>query len=262
MAYINNVTDTLFADVSEFQSPVTDAYLQAGYQVLSIRSNDGTYQDHKFAANYQWCVNAVEAGQLKFFMVYYYWRPGGTGCNTHMQMVNAQGGPHPKMVSMIDVESGGNGSGDVSGQLNSEYAQLGQWLGDQNRVIGYANTGDYYAMWPSPPAGLKIIAAGYGANPRLTNQIAHQYTDGNGFGGGALPEGAPPWSNCDMNSADGLSVDAFANLLGVGGAPAPTPPGPPPVTVTNLPPVGDWTLPTDDSIYDICPALVGQFVGD
>ena len=43
MGYANNVTDTLWADVSEFQPPVDDSYLQAGYQVLSIRANDGTY---------------------------------------------------------------------------------------------------------------------------------------------------------------------------------------------------------------------------
>lgn len=205
------VTDTLFADVSEFQPPVNDSY---PYRVLSIRSNDGTYQDHKFTQNYEWCVAAVESGKLEFFIVYYYWRPGETGVTTHMQMVEALGGPHPRMVSMIDLESGGNPSGDQSVTVNDEYRQLAGWLGDPLRVIGYANAFDFNSMWPDRPAGLRVIGAGYGANPNLPGQVAHQYTDGTGFGGG-LPEGCPPFGNCDMNSADGLDPEAFAAACGI-----------------------------------------------
>jgi hypothetical protein len=169
---------------------------------------------------------------------------------------------------MMDVESGGNPSGDQSAQLNSEYAQLGSWLGNPQRVIGYANSNDYYSMWVSPPTYLRMVVAGYGVNPMLPNQIAHQYTDGSGFGAeSGLPDGAPPWANCDMNSADGLSVGAFAGLVGVGATPppvpAPTPPAPiPPVTVS---PVGVTTpstptLPTDSSLDTITNAIVGQWL--
>lgn len=269
MAYINNVTDTLYADVSQFQSPVTSAYTANGYQVLAIRSNDGTYVDANFAANYQWCVQSVNAGQLAFFIVYYYWRPGGTGVSTHQQLVSAQGGPHPLMVSMMDVESGdGNGAADVSDQLTSEYNQLGSWLSNPARVIGYANSYDYYSMWPSHPPNLHLVAAGYGQSPNLPNQIAHQYTDGTGFGAASgLPDGAPPWVSCDMNSADGLSVGAFAGLVGVGAtpppAPAPTPAPPTPVSVTTTVTSGDIstiTLPTDSSIDTITNGITGQFI--
>ena len=219
------VTDTLFADVSEFQAAVDDSY---PYQVLSIRSNDGTYQDHNFAHNYQWCVNAVESGRLAFFIVYYYWRPGETGAHTHMAMVNGQGGPHPRMVTMIDLESGGNPNSDQSGVVNDEYNQLAMWLGSPARVIGYANAGDFATMWPNRPPGLRVIGAGYGQNPNLPGQVAHQYTDGNGYGHG-LPEGCPPFSNCDMNSADGLDPDQFAAACGIqtpppGGVPVSNPP--------------------------------------
>lgn len=216
------MTDTLFADVSEFQPAVNDSY---PYRVLSIRSNDGTYRDHKFTQNYEWCVNAVESGKLEFFIVYYYWRPGETGVQTHMNMVNAAGGPHPKMVSMIDLESGGNPSGDQSATVNDEYHQLAAWLGDPLRVIGYGNTYDLNAMWPTRPAGLRIIAAGYGANPNYPGQVAHQYTDGTGFGGG-LPEGCPPFGNCDMNSADGLDPTAFAAACGITSTPTTSGDGP------------------------------------
>lgn len=44
--------------------------------------------------------------------------------------------------------------------------------------------------------------------------MAHQYTDGQGYGGG-LPEGVPPFGRCDMNSADGLTPQQFAQACGI-----------------------------------------------
>lgn len=204
---------TLFADVSEFQAAVNDSY---PYQVLTIRSNDGTYRDHKFTQNYEWCANACDTGKLEFFIVYYYWRPGETGVETHMKMVNALGGPHPKMVSMIDLESGGNPDSDQTPTLDDEYNKLVAWLGNEQRVIAYANLGDEQTMWQAKPAHLDWILAGYGANPedRSLVKLAHQYTDGTGLGGG-LPEGCPPFGNCDMNSADGYTPQQFAAACGI-----------------------------------------------
>ena len=211
--------DTLFADVSEFQCPLNESYWAATYQdqntgpwhyqVISIRSNDG---------------------RAKLFIVYYYWRPGTAAVTNHMRMITNLGGPHPKMVSMIDLESGGNPSSDVSNQVNSDYVTLTKWLGSNQRVIGYANVGDERTMWQTQPSHIPMILAGYGTNPNDPNvyKIAHQYTDGQGYGNG-LPEGAPPFGNCDMNSADGLSPSQLAAALGVStpsAAPAPTPAAP------------------------------------
>ena len=250
MTYINNVTDTLFADVSEFQPPVDDLYLAAGYRVLSIRSNDGTYRDHKFSHNYPWCVQATNDGRLNFFMVYAYWRPNWLETvNTMKEMITQAGGPHPKMVAMIDVESGGNPNYDQSDAINKMYWNLVDWLGDPKRVIGYANRADFDALWPTRPDGLRMIGAGYGRNPNIPGQIAHQYTDGNGYGGG-LPEGVPPFRNCDMNSANGLSVEDFAQLLGVGNS---TPVAPPPILVPTS------RLPLDDTIYEAANVIAAQF---
>ena len=155
------------------------------------------------------------------------------------------------MVSMIDLESGGNPSSDVSNQVNSDYITLSKWLGSEKRVIGYANVGDMRTMWQTQPSHVPMILAGYGSNPSDPNvfKIAHQYTDGQGYGGG-LPEGAPPFGDCDMNSADGFSPTQLADALGVGApviAPAPPippaalPPTPavaPPATKPSLVPVG------------------------
>ncbi|QIS11774.1 hypothetical protein [Nocardia arthritidis] len=207
------MVDSLFADVSYFQARVDDSY---PYGIFSFRSNDGTFRDDNFAANYEWARAAADDGRLACFIVYFYWRPNWQDCvQVHRDMVAAQGGPHPRMITMIDVETGGNPAGDQSDGINRAYWNLADWLGDPRRVIGYANRSDFFEMWPDRPAGLRVIGAGYGRNPNLPGQIAHQYTDGQGYGGG-LPEGCPPFGNCDMNSADGMSPNEFAAACGIG----------------------------------------------
>jgi hypothetical protein len=231
--------------------------------VLSIRANDGSYDDHNFAANYSWARSRLDQGRLKVLFVYCYWRLGAAIPNL-MSQVNANGGPHPRMAAMIDLESGGNANIDESVALAGDYNTLVSWLGGNDaRVIGYGNQGDLRTMWQFPGHQIDVIIAGYGANPSSPNsnlvKIAHQYTDG-AVAADGLPMGAPPFGNCDMNSADGLSVDALAAAVGVGVGsvtpvpPVVTPPGPP---VTPAPP--SVTLPTDDSIYAAIPEIWAQF---
>lgn len=236
--------DTLWADVSEFQAPVTADYWAAtypdqggtyNYRWLSIRSNDGDHVDLNFSKNYQECVRACNAGEADGFFVYYFWHPGSDAVNNHMSLVKSLGGPHPRMVSMIDLETGnGNAGTDQSSTLDNDYFTLGGWLGDQRRVVGYANVSDEKTLWQTKPvANVPMILAAYGSNPSDSTvyKFAHQYTDGEGYGGG-LPEGAPPFGDCDMNSADGLSPSQLANILGVGpSTPVPAPPDAPPVPV-------------------------------
>ncbi|MFI6214884.1 hypothetical protein ACIBCD_23090 [Nocardia brasiliensis] len=207
------MVDSLFADVSYFQAPVDDSY---PFGILSFRSNDGTFRDPNFAANYDWACRAVDSGRLACFVVYFYWRPNwDETVQVHRDMVARAGGPHPRMITMIDVESGGNPGGDHSDALNATHWSVADWLGDTRRVIGYANSGDFFGMWSHRPAGLRMVGAGYGRNPNLPGQIAHQYTDGQGYGGG-LPEGCPPFGDCDMNIAYGMSPQDFAAACGVG----------------------------------------------
>jgi len=61
------VADTLYADVSEWQVGVNDSY---PYQVLCIRSNDGTHRDRRWVNNYGWCLRNADSGRLTFFIVY------------------------------------------------------------------------------------------------------------------------------------------------------------------------------------------------
>jgi hypothetical protein len=215
--------NTLFADVSEFQVPVDDSY---PYRVLSIRVCDGTYRDHNFARNYAWMRTALDDGRLTFGIVYTYVRPSTWQSNaeTVQAMFAANGGLHPRVSLMLDVESGGNPGGNQSDAINRLYWNLADWCGNPARIIGYGNVGDLNRLWPTKPAGIRLIVAAYGANPPYPGKVAHQYTDGQGYGGG-LPEGCPPFGRCDMNSADGLSPQQFASACGI--APAQGSPGAP-----------------------------------
>jgi hypothetical protein len=204
------MSDTVYADVSEWQKPVDNSY---PYRVICIRSNDGTHRDKKWSTNYEWCKRRCDEGALDFFIVYFVWRPNWQqAVATHKGMV---GQPHPRMVVMIDVETwNGQIGGNQSEGINGAYRELADWLGTPRRVIGYGNRGDLDELWPQKPDGVRLVLAAYGTNPAYPGKIAHQYTNGQGFGGG-LPEGASPFGNCDMNSADGLSPTAFAQACGI-----------------------------------------------
>jgi LysM domain-containing protein len=207
------MSDTLFADVSEFQVPVNDTY---PYRFLSIRSNDGTYRDKNFAANLAWCKSAVSRGRLDGFLVYFVWHPNWQdGVNTLKAVV---GTPHPKMAVMIDVESwSGKITGNQSGGINAARESLIAWLGgNRNRVIGYANAGDFGALWPTR-GDCKVILANYSNNPAFPGKIAHQFSD---------CFAVPPFGHCDINSADGYTSAQFAAALGLGGTSAPVAPEP------------------------------------
>jgi len=207
------MADTLWADVSEWQAAVNDSY---PYQVLAIRSNDGTYRDKKFPANYAWATGALDAGRLRALIVYCVFRPNWQ--DTLNTMKTVVGTPHPKIVAMIDVESwGGQITGNQSDPINRLYWGLADWLGNPARVIGYGNTGDLNALWPNKPPGIRLIVAAYGSNPGYPGKLGHQFSD-------SYP--TPPFGPCDINSADGYDIDAFSAAVGLTGTP--TPPAPPP----------------------------------
>ncbi|WP_277835246.1 hypothetical protein [Speluncibacter jeojiensis] len=215
------MTDTLYADVSEWQAPVNDSY---PHRVLCIRSNDGTYRDRNWWQNLNWCEAACDSGRLEFFIVYFVWRPNWQ--ETVDALKANVGVPHSRMAVMIDVESwGGQISGDQSDGINKAYWAIADWLGDKRRVIGYGNTYDLNTLWRTKPDGIRLVVAGYGQQPDYPGMVAHQYTDGQGYGGG-LPEGAPPFGNCDMNAANGLDPAGFAAACGIGTTSSPTPGGP------------------------------------
>lgn len=197
------MSDTLFADVSEYQTYVNDAY---PYHFISIRSNDGTYRDRKFSKNYAWCKKAADSGHIAGFLVYCVYRPNWRDVLANLK---AQIGPnpHPKLAVMIDVESwGGQITGNQSAGINALREAIIKWLGgNRSRVIGYGNLGDLNGLWRTK-GDAKVVVASYGSNPSYPNKIAHQYAD-NGA--------CAPFGRCDMNSADGYAPAALASALGL-----------------------------------------------
>jgi peptidoglycan hydrolase-like protein with peptidoglycan-binding domain len=209
------VTDTQWADISEFQAPVNDSY---PYNFVCIRSNDGNHIDHNIQANLSWCRSRRSSGTIWGFIVYYFYRPGIDGAKNLMAQV---GTPDPRMVAMIDVESaGGQVAGNQSAAINAQFNELAHWLGDARRVIGYGNTADLGTLWPSKPAGIRHVIASYGSKPSYPGMFGHQYTDRGS---------CTPFGTCDLNSADGMSQQDLEGMFGFSGAavPAPRPPSAP-----------------------------------
>lgn len=207
--------NVLFADVSYFQPKVDDSY---PYDALSIRVSDGTFVDPAFADNYAWMRSALDSGKLTVGIVYTYVRPQtwATNARTVIDTINANGGLHPRVALMLDVESGGNLGGDQSAAINSLFNELAMFAGTPARVVGYGNIYDLKSMWPRKPAGMRLGIASYGSDPDYPGKLWHQYTDGTGYGAASgLPDGCPPFGNCDFNSADGLTAEQFAAACGI-----------------------------------------------
>ena len=76
---------------------------------------------------------------------------------------------------------------------------------------------DHEPEQPLAPVQCRADPASYGSNPGYPGKIAHQYTNGEGYGGG-LPEGCPPFGKCCMDSADGLTPEQYAAACGIGAA--------------------------------------------
>jgi hypothetical protein len=201
------VTDTQWADVSEFQVVVTDAY---PWEFFCYRSNDGNHLDAHFAANRAWADAAVASGKIFGYLVYYFYRPGVDGAAILRSLV---GTPNPRMAVMIDVESdGGNVSGDQSAQINDQYSALSLWLGDPRRVVGYGNVGDLNALWRSKPAALRFVVADYSGTPSYPGMFAHQFADN-------VP--TAPFGPCDADRAYGMAVTDLETMFGFTGSPGP-----------------------------------------
>jgi hypothetical protein len=228
--------DVLWSDVSKYQTWVDDTY---PYDVLAIRSNDGTYRDEKFPANLAWSKRALAAGKLRALIDYLVYRPNWQQTlDTIKAMV---GTPHPRMAVMVDVESwSGQIKGDQSLGINNLVNGLAAWLGDNRKVIGYGNTGDLNSLWPHKPDGMRLIIAAYGSNPDYPGKLGHQFTDG------ATKDHllVPPFGYADVNSADGYDIDSFCAALGIGGPPA--------TLLGEDMPANEWKTSTSPELHVVC----------
>jgi hypothetical protein len=60
------MTDTQWADISEWQAQVSDSY---PYDFICIRSNDGNHIDKNIQAHLSWCKSRRSSGTIWGFMV-------------------------------------------------------------------------------------------------------------------------------------------------------------------------------------------------
>ena len=200
------MTDTLFADISEFQVPVDDHY---PYKFLSIRSNDGTYRDKHFAQNYAWAKTALTSGRLTGLIVYFVWRTNWQECGEPPTRVCAADNHIPSRRRMIHVESWeGQIKGDQSKDINAARDELVKWYGgDKRRVIGYGNSGDLTSAVAEPAATFRLVRSqATDSNPSFPYKLAHQFADN---------YSTAPFGPCDINSSDGLSPAQLAARLGL-----------------------------------------------
>src|SRR6266567_1807764 len=217
------VSDTLFADISEYQDAQPDA--RYPYKFISIRANDGTFRDKQFPIRLAWCLTALQLRKLVGFLVYTVFEENWEQATAVFKI--QYGAKHiQRSAVVIDVERWkGRITGDHSPMVNSMreaiiaylYALRPAWqrsvffrayfrAQDRKRVVLYGNAGDLAEL--SPHRGdAKIIIANYSFNPSLPGKIAHQFSD---------HYWCPPFGYVDMNSADGYSPWQFARALGMG----------------------------------------------
>ncbi|QMU18995.1 hypothetical protein [Gordonia rubripertincta] len=203
---------TYWADVSQFQRVVDNTY---PHRVFSFRTNSGDQRDRNADANLTWALKALDDGRLDIVIPYYFFRPGAANCDLWKEVVTRGGKIDPRIVCMVDVESGsGSSQGaipnrDHSVEINDEIARVRGWLGG-SRVIGYYNPKSDPALWQTR-GNVPLVVPHYNGAPGQSytypNRFAHQYSD---------REPCAPFGPCDANYTD-LSIPQLKTLFGIGG---------------------------------------------
>jgi hypothetical protein len=217
------VAGAVFTDTSYYQVPLNNSY---PHGLVSFRSVDGTWEDPIFRTNLRQADTLIKNHRIISAIAYLVYRPGDQvpASVAFKQAVIAALGQIPRwLVAMIDAESwGGEIRGDQSVGLNRLYALLAAMFGgDPRRVLGYANRGDFEALWPTRPPQMRTVIASYGGSlPSFPNLIAWQYTNGQ-YEVAGLQSSTTPFGPCDHNVAPAVTPAQFAEQVGaIGSVPA------------------------------------------
>lgn len=173
---------TFWADISEFQTVVNSEY---PYPVLGFRVDTGNRTDNNAAANWSYCD--THDGHIRVVIPYVVFKPGQSSA-IFARLKNLFGSQcPPQVVPEIDMESGSDfaGPGNHSSEANLFVTELAAWAGEQKQTQGYANSPDWQACWPTPPAWMKRRLANYSSTPLIPGYYSVQYY-------GALPYPSPP----------------------------------------------------------------------
>ena len=209
---VSTATRTVWADISSWQKPVTDAYTEP---MLAFRADSGGSTDPNARANWAWCERTE---RLRVALAYVVGIPGQEQAIV-ARLRNLFGATPDavKLALMLDAESGGGfaGPGNHSASFNKLDELVSLWLGDEDRVVGYANAPDWASVWPTRRANLKRVTANYGTT--WPGTWAQQYYGGMNYPTPAgLPRTMAPFgTNVDLNVAH-ASIDTLVTQLGLG----------------------------------------------
>lgn len=201
------------ADVSEHNPPLDDTF---GEQALIMRAAFGQgYQDRQFLHNAAVVKQLWDAGKLDGGCVLYqpYIEPG-TAAEHYRFLWSLIGPTVPDWLTgiMIDEESWSGSSwaqrGDKSAALNRLAGMNAHRMGSWKSVKGYANLGDFDALWRGRDPRIDVILAAYTGHLSpgvVAHQVGQQYTDGQAqwgvprVSGRDLPRVTAPFGPCDHN---------------------------------------------------------------
>lgn len=208
---------TTWPDVSEWQTPVTDAF--TGPLICTRSSLSNFKVDDNIDKNSQWQQRKHSSGQLAFEFYYHVWYPGNEA-QQHDLALRSIGGARAGVAMMLDLETwGGAISGDHTASIDDLRLRLARTLGGQSKVPVYGNGGDLAELYPGGPPEVPTILASYGPSwGRVPgNQTAQQYTNGVYQGPQGLPTATAPFGRCDFNGAQ-LDLAQLSEQFGHPGA--------------------------------------------
>lgn len=193
-AMMATVSHTFYADIAEFQNYIDLSY---PYPIVAIRLDNGNRIDYHAGVNWK---RALANPKIQVIIAYVVYLPGQRS-SIMGRVRKFFGGKPPKLVLMVDMESGQGfaGPGNHSSEANGLASDFANFLGTTKRVIGYANGGDWSNNWPSRPAWLKRITANYSTHNPGT--WGWQYYGGLNYATEpGFPRSCPPFGGwVDMN---------------------------------------------------------------
>lgn len=149
---------TVFADISEFQPVISDAY---EHPMVSFRADTGWRLDNHAWANWNYVKHA---SHIEVALSYVVFIPGqNAAILSRLKSLFGSTCPN-KLAIMVDMESGYGfaGPGNHSWEANQLLDELVAWTGSRAKVVAYANGYDFASCWPTAPSWVKKITASYG----------------------------------------------------------------------------------------------------
>lgn len=166
-------------DISQWQDiPVDNSY---PHRVFCFRALSREF-DTLAPANYREAKRMADEGRLDCIIVYAFLWPDRDTIGMLRKFFADNGGVHPKVCIMLDVEdAGGKITADCTAQANDFIEQAITLVGnDPRRVCGYQNFVINSHLWKSRRADLKMIIPNYslrpGQRPNGPQFFAHQFT--------------------------------------------------------------------------------------